>query len=98
MEAHNERMKKHEAMMKELKAELVKDGFIKDPEGDYTFKLDKTGLYLNDKKQSDALYQKYKKLISKAQGEDIDITLKKDGSNFTINQKRETKDKSFFPF
>jgi bla regulator protein blaR1 len=92
MEAHNERMKKHEAMMKELKAELVKDGFIKDPEGDYTFKLDKTGLYLNDKKQSDTLYQKYKKLISKAQGEDIDITLKKDGSNFTINQKRETKD------
>ncbi|WP_048922234.1 M56 family metallopeptidase [Rufibacter radiotolerans] len=92
MEAHNERMKKHEAMMKELKAELVKDGFIKTPEGDYTFKLDKTGLYVNDKKQSDSLYQKYKKLISKAQGEDIDITLKKDGSNFTINQKRETKD------
>ncbi|QHL88030.1 M48 family metalloprotease [Nibribacter ruber] len=93
MKEHDERMKKHDAMMKELKAALVSDGLIKSSEADYTFKLDKTGLFVDDKKQSDALYQKYKKIISTATGEDIDMMLKKEGSNFTINTNKSTKTK-----
>ncbi|WP_066507111.1 M56 family metallopeptidase [Rufibacter sp. DG15C] len=91
MKEHDERMKKHDAMMKELKAALLSDGLIKSSEADYTFKLDKTGLYVDEKKQSDAFYQKYKKIISTATGEDVDMMLKKDGSNFTINTNKSSK-------
>ncbi|WP_210462325.1 M56 family metallopeptidase [Rufibacter roseolus] len=88
MKEHEERMKKHEAMMKELKAALVSDGLIKSADDDYQFKLDKTGLYINDKKQSDALFAKYKKLIQTTTGEDVDLMLQKDGSNFVIQSNR----------
>ncbi|GAA4309888.1 M56 family metallopeptidase [Nibribacter koreensis] len=93
MKEHEERMKKHDAMMKELKSALVSDGLIKSSEADYTFKLDKTGLYVDEKKQSDALYQKYKKIIASATGEDVDMMLKKEGSNFTINTNKSSNSK-----
>ena len=93
MKEHDARMKKHDAMMKELKAALVSDKLIKSTDDDYTFKLDKTGLYVDDKKQSDALYQKYKKIIATATGDDIDMILKKEGSNFTINTNKSSNSK-----
>ncbi|MFC6996400.1 M56 family metallopeptidase [Rufibacter roseus] len=90
LKEHEERMKKHEAMMKALKAELLADGFIKSADDDYLFKMDKTGLYINDKKQPDALFEKYKKLMQKATGDDVELILKKDGANFIINNKSST--------
>ncbi|MBC3540740.1 M56 family metallopeptidase [Rufibacter sediminis] len=90
MKEHDERMKKHDAMMKELKAALVSDGLIKSADADYEFKLDKSGLYVNDKKQSDALFQKYKKLMQATTGEDVELLLKKEGSNFRIQSNRHT--------
>ncbi|RNI23624.1 M56 family metallopeptidase [Rufibacter latericius] len=88
MKDHEERMKKHEAMMKELKAALVSDGLIKSAEADYDFRLDKTGLYIDDKKQSDALFEKYKKIIQSTTGEDVDLMLKKEGANFRIQSNK----------
>jgi hypothetical protein len=88
MEEHNERMKKHDAMMKELKAALVSDGLIPSAEADYDFKLSKNGLFLNDKKQSDALFEKYKKIMQATTGEDVELFLKKEGANFTIQSNK----------
>ncbi|WP_192822713.1 hypothetical protein [Rufibacter sp. LB8] len=93
MVLHNERMKKHEAMMTELKAALAADGLITSPEADYTFKMDKTGLYVNEKKQSEALFQKYKALMQRTTGEDVDLMFKKEGSSFTIRSNNNTSTK-----
>ncbi|WP_205501467.1 M56 family metallopeptidase [Rufibacter psychrotolerans] len=88
---HEERMKKHEAMMKELKAALQADGFLKSADDDYEFEINKNGLFINDQKQSEALFEKYKKLMQKASGEDVDVMLQKDGANFRIrNNSRHT--------
>ncbi|GGK88340.1 M56 family metallopeptidase [Rufibacter glacialis] len=88
MKEHDARMKKHDAMMQELLAALVSDGLIKSKDADYDFKLDKSGLYVNDKKQSDALFEKYKKIIQTTTGDDVDLILKKNGSNFRIQSNR----------
>ncbi|WP_207433567.1 M56 family metallopeptidase [Sabulibacter ruber] len=93
MAEHNERMKKHDAMMKELKAALVSDGLIKSADDNYELEINKNGLFINDKKQSDALFEKYKKIFQKTTGEDVDVMLKKDGANFRINNNSSSRTK-----
>ncbi|MFB9863194.1 M56 family metallopeptidase [Rufibacter immobilis] len=91
MQEHNERMKKHNQMMEALKTALVEDKLIPSAEANYELKLDKTGLYLNGNKQSEALFEKYKKLMGKASGEDMDVMLEKKGSNFHIKSNVQSK-------
>ncbi|WP_181307231.1 M56 family metallopeptidase [Rufibacter sp. XAAS-G3-1] len=91
MKEHEERREKHDAMMKELMSALVADGLIKSAEADYDFKLSKNGLFVDGKKQSDALFDKYKRIVQATTDEDVELMLKKDGANFTIQSNRNTK-------
>jgi beta-lactamase regulating signal transducer with metallopeptidase domain len=60
--------------------ELVKDGLIKSKDARYDMRLNKRGLFIDDEKQSDALFQKYKKLLKDLMGIDIE-----DGGNFMLS-------------
>ncbi|WP_066830365.1 M56 family metallopeptidase [Rufibacter ruber] len=87
MKEHEERMKKHNAMVEALKAALVEDGLIKSADDNYEFTMDKTGLTVNGQKQPDATFEKYKKIMQQATGEDVEKMFKKDGASFKINSK-----------
>ncbi|MGV3538936.1 MAG: M56 family metallopeptidase [Rufibacter sp.] len=87
MKEHEERMKKHKAMMEALKAELLKDGLIKSADEDYEFTMDKNGLTVNGQKLPDAQFEKYKKIMQNATGEDVELMFKKDGASFRVNSK-----------
>lgn len=54
-----------------IEQELRSDGFMSD-NGDYTFKLNDKKLRINGKKQSDALYNKYKEIYEKYTGVEIE--------------------------
>jgi len=88
-----ERMKKQDAMLQALKASLLADGLIKSADADYNFKLDHTGLYLDDKQQSEALFEKYKKIIQDTTGEDIELLLKQDGYNIRMKSNNSSESK-----
>ncbi len=60
--------------------ELVKDGLIKSKKGTYEMRLNKRGLFIDDEKQSDALFAKYKKLIEDLTGNKIE-----NDNSFMIN-------------
>ena len=72
MEDHAERMKDHEARMKEhekrmarleeVKKQLIADKIINADDKEFSFRISNEGLYINDKKQPEAVYQKYLKL------------------------------------
>ncbi|MDX5348969.1 MAG: hypothetical protein LPK19_17190 [Hymenobacteraceae bacterium] len=55
-----------------LQRELLKDNLIEPGQKDLDVRLDKSGLYIKGEKQSEELYQKYKKLLK----------INKDNSNF----------------
>ncbi|GAB3202917.1 beta-lactamase regulating signal transducer with metallopeptidase domain [Pontibacter aydingkolensis] len=61
---HEERAREHEARMKELRKEMIKDGFIKNEEDKVDIRITKDSLYVNGEKQSQELYEKYKKLMN----------------------------------
>ncbi|MBC5993945.1 M56 family metallopeptidase [Pontibacter cellulosilyticus] len=65
---HEERARQHEARMKELKKEMVKDGFIKSENENVNIEITKDSFYVNGKKQSQEMFEKYKKLM------DVNIT------------------------
>ncbi|MEJ8803778.1 M56 family metallopeptidase [Pontibacter sp. H249] len=61
---HEERAREHEARMKELRKEMLKDGFIKSENDKIDIRITKDSLYVNGEKQSQELYEKYKKLMN----------------------------------
>jgi beta-lactamase regulating signal transducer with metallopeptidase domain len=81
MQKHEQEMRKHEVTVRQHEISvqkqdqvlqaiiraLKKDGLIKD-ENNVDFKINRNGLYVNDKKQSDSFYGSYKKLIERETG------------------------------
>lgn len=61
---HEAMAREHEARMKELKKEMVKDGLIKNENDKIDLQLTKDSFYVNGKKQSQELFEKYKKLLN----------------------------------
>jgi beta-lactamase regulating signal transducer with metallopeptidase domain len=70
MEAFGERM---EAMKVEVTRELVRDGLIRNADQKYKLKLTKDGMYLDDKKQTNATAEKYRKIVRKYNEGDFSI-------------------------
>ena len=70
MEAFGERM---EAMKVEVTRELVRDGLIRNADQKYKLKMTKDGMYLDDKKQTDAMAEKYRKIVRKYNEGDFTI-------------------------
>ncbi|HFC00290.1 MAG TPA: hypothetical protein ENJ53_05750 [Phaeodactylibacter sp.] len=70
--------------LKAYESEMRKDGFIKS-DGSYKFSMNEHRLKVNGKKQSKALFEKYKKLYESSTGgtlgNDFSISLKTDGKN-----------------
>lgn len=86
MREQEAQMRKQEAEMREqmdlfmevLVSELIRDKLISDID-DYEFQFKNKKLYINGKKQPDAVFKKYKKLYEKATGKNLD-----DNRNFRI--------------
>ncbi|WP_347157519.1 M56 family metallopeptidase [Pontibacter chitinilyticus] len=55
--------RRHAADMEKIKKEMVKDGLIPEKTSELSIQLNEKGLYINGKKQPDAVYEKYKKLM-----------------------------------
>jgi bla regulator protein blaR1 len=86
MQEHEKAMQVYEerwnAFEKALEAELLADKLIKSKDK-YMLKMERDALYINEKKQSPEVFEKYRQLLKKAMGEDVKETLDKD-SSFTI--------------
>ncbi|TAH19147.1 MAG: hypothetical protein EAZ08_09745 [Cytophagales bacterium] len=67
--AHSKKAKENSDKILE---ELIKDGLIKSKSDHYEMRLNKRGLFIDDEKQSDALFEKYKKLFKDLTGNDIE--------------------------
>jgi len=70
MEAFGERM---EAMKVEVTRELVRDGLIRNADQKYKLKLTKDGMYVDDKKQTNAMAEKYRKIVRKYNEGDFSV-------------------------
>jgi bla regulator protein blaR1 len=84
MKRHEESMKRHEELsgvLDNVNKELVKDGLIKSDSEKVDFKIDNTGLYIDGKKQSQELYNKYRSMMKNSDGKPFNYTYKKDGKN-----------------
>ena len=55
--------KERSSRMEKLKAELKKDNLIGPNDKNYTYKISKEGLFVNGKKQPEALFEKYRKMF-----------------------------------
>ena len=66
--------------MKDLRKELVKDGYIKNEDDDFDMELNSHEMRVNGKKLPDNLFEKYKKMYKDHFGKDI-----KDGKDFIIH-------------
>ncbi len=67
-----------------FKAELIKDGIIKDGSKKFNLKLNKNGFWVNGKKQSKSTEEKYRQLYKSTTGQDsrdTSIKLKMKGKN-----------------
>jgi hypothetical protein len=73
--------KQTDFLKKVLVEELLQDKLISDIDN-YEFRFREGRLYINGKKQSNAVYKKYKELYEKTFGKILDDT-----SNFTIVKK-----------
>ncbi len=65
MKDHEVRMKEHEkqmARLEEVKKQLIADKIINADDKEFSFRISNEGLYINDKKQPEEVYQKYLKL------------------------------------
>lgn len=74
--------KRAQEKMDKILDELVKDGLIKSKKSHYEVRMNKRGLFVDDVKQSDELYEKYKKLIQEKSGQN---SIFDDNWSFTIN-------------
>ncbi len=64
MEAHGKEMeRRHEAQFQRVKAEMVKDGILKESDKNLNIQFKNDEFYVNDKKQSKELAAKYKKML-----------------------------------
>ncbi len=84
MKRHEESMKRHEeisGVLDKVNEELVKDGLIKNSSEKVDFKIDNTGLYIDGKKQSQEIYNKYRSMMKNSDGKPFNYTYKKDGKN-----------------
>jgi beta-lactamase regulating signal transducer with metallopeptidase domain len=84
MKNHAKRMEEHAEhveLMKKVEQEMIKDGLLKKGEQITDFKINKEGFYVNGKKQSQALYDKYRDLMKTKDGKSFDMTYKRDGKN-----------------
>ena len=66
MERHARDMERHSkdmAILEEIKAELKKDKLIGNEKAGFTFRISDEGLFVNDKKQPDAVFRKYEKMV-----------------------------------
>lgn len=70
MEAWGKRMAEMEA---EVKRELVKDGFIRNVDDEFSLKMTRDGMYVDDVKLSDTLTKKYRNIIKKYNNGDFDV-------------------------
>lgn len=64
-------IKKAQENSDKMLKELIKDGLIKSKTDHYEMRLNKRGLFIDDEKQSDALFEKYKKLFKDLTGNEI---------------------------
>jgi tRNA/tmRNA/rRNA uracil-C5-methylase (TrmA/RlmC/RlmD family) len=84
MRQQEEKMERQESRFDKanqaLESELLEDGLIK-PGERYSFKISNEGFFLNDKKQSDQLYQKYLDWLK-----DNDVFRYKEGTTLNINR------------
>ncbi|WP_242926156.1 M56 family metallopeptidase [Pontibacter vulgaris] len=87
MKRHEEGMKKHDeqiTLLENVQKEMIKDGLVKEKAKEVDVKLDKTGLFINGKKQSQQLYEKYRGMMKNKEGKTLDFTIKKDSQNQQI--------------
>ncbi|WP_299817945.1 M56 family metallopeptidase [uncultured Pontibacter sp.] len=61
---HEEAARQHEARTKALKKEMLKDGLIQKETDKIGIKITKDSFYVHGKKQSQELFEKYKKLLN----------------------------------
>jgi hypothetical protein len=81
-EIEAEMQRKMDRFMEVLVSELIRDKLISDRE-DYEFQFKYGNLYINGKKQSNKLYQKYKNLYEKTTGNNLN----EDGNFRIVNRK-----------
>lgn len=70
LEKEEKELEKEEAFFNDLKKDLKKDKLIDDAE-DFEFKLTPKGLWVNGKKQSKKLFNKYKKMVEDHSGKKL---------------------------
>lgn len=90
MENHEKAMIEHDKVMVEYEkrmkvvnsvaAELIKDGLIKDEE-EYHVKFNKTEMYIDDKKQPNSVFEKYKELLKE---EELPFEMTRSNQGFII--------------
>jgi len=61
---HRETAQKHEAQLEQVKAELVKDGIIRQSEDNLNIRINNGDFYVNGKKQAQEVSEKYIKLMN----------------------------------
>jgi bla regulator protein BlaR1 len=72
MKEFKKEMKIFKGFMKEVRSELVKDGYIEDEDEEFDFDLDKNKMDVNDKKMPYDLHQKYLDMYEKHYGKKLE--------------------------
>ncbi|SFE96759.1 M56 family metallopeptidase [Thermoflexibacter ruber] len=79
-----EKAREHERKAREntdrILEELIKDGLIEGKDARYEVRMNKRGLFIDDEKQSDTLFKKYKNLLKDLMGINIE-----NGGNFMLS-------------
>ncbi|MCH7972420.1 MAG: hypothetical protein IH949_00765 [Bacteroidetes bacterium] len=65
-------MKKLKLFLKEMKTELIKDGYVKNEDEDYDLEFTEDYIFVNGKKMTDILLEKYKELYENHFDREID--------------------------
>ncbi len=94
MEEHKKAMEKHAKFMKLLATELKKDGLITD-EKSYSIRITNKKLYINEKEQPDSVFQKYKELIKRETGDNIEKWSDKQQMNINNNWRDTNTDEAY---
>ena len=71
-----------------IRSSLLNDGFITDEEQKYRFEISEKGLKIDGKKQEQAVFEKYKKIIEDNTGVELGEEF---SFNFSNNKKLESK-------
>lgn len=81
--------KKSQQLVKDIMDDLTKEGVVKDSDDDVAFTLDNDALYVNGKKQPDALHQKLVKKYLKSNGDHIRYTVSANSSHTDIHVEKQ---------